>query len=61
VISRILTRLAIVWLAGVGGLLLTVAVANGTLAQADWSVVGALVLGPSAIAFALAWVFAPRS
>lgn len=60
-ISRILTRLAIVWLVGVGGLLITVAVVNGNPAQADWSVVGAIVLGPAAVVFALAWIFAsPR-
>lgn len=59
-IARLLARLAVVWFVGVGGLLVTVAVVNGTVQQADWSVIGALVLGPAAIALALAWVFAPR-
>lgn len=59
-ISRVLTRLAIVWIVGLGALLLLVGAMNGTLAQANWPAIGALVLGPAIIAFALAWVFAPR-
>lgn len=59
-ISRILTRLAIVWMFCVGGVLLTVALFIGQ-GPADWSVIAAVVLGPPALALALAWVFAPRS
>jgi hypothetical protein len=32
---------------------------NGNPAQADWSVIGALVLGSAAVAYALAWVVKP--
>lgn len=59
-ISRILARLAIVWLVCVGGVLLTVALFIGH-GQADWSVIAAVVLVPPAGALALAWVFAPRT
>lgn len=60
VISRILTRLAVVWMVGFGGLVLAVGIFNGTLAGADWAVISALMLGPPGLALALAWVFAPR-
>lgn len=59
-LSRILTRLAVVWMVGFGGLVLGVGLVNGTLAGADWSVIAALMLGPAGLALALAWVFAPR-
>lgn len=59
-IARLLSRLAVVWIVGLGGLLLTVGVMNGTLAQAHWPAIGALVLGPAALALALAWAVAPQ-
>lgn len=59
-IARFLARMAVVWVLAIGGLVVVVGALNGTLAQANWLAIGALVLGPAAIALSLAWVFALR-
>lgn len=58
---RILMRLVVAWIVGVGGLLLAIGVYNGTLAQANWQVIGVMVGAPAAIVAAIAWILKPAN
>lgn len=63
-LSRILTRLATVWAVGVGGIFALFALAN--LSDITWShvdagAIAAIILGPAAVLWALAWVFKPAA
>ena len=60
-LSRVLTRLAIVWALIVlaWALLLSVNV-PGVMAHGGWGAVAVAAFLPLAIALALAWIFAPR-
>ena len=59
-LSRILTRLAVVWFVGCGILILISLSRGGTLERGAGFGIPLVLLGPPAILIALAWVFAPR-
>jgi hypothetical protein len=58
-IYRILMRLAVAWVVLVGGLMMAVAVANGTLGAAAWGLVAIVVGVPAVLLCAIAWVIRP--
>lgn len=56
---RILMRLAVAWAVLVGGLLMVVAVANGTVTTAAWGLVSIVVGAPAVLLCAIAWAIRP--
>lgn len=56
---RILMRLAVAWVALIGGLSVLLAIANGTSDTANWGLVAIVVGAPAVLLCACAWVVRP--
>lgn len=61
-LHRILKRLAVVWLIGIGGIMSIVVLVNFSVVQwqkVDWGAIGLILSGPPTLLAALAWVVKP--
>ena len=59
-VSRILIRLATVWAVVICAIVITAGLINGTLSHAYLPAVVPLAFGPLGLAWAIAWIIAPR-